>query len=359
MIPNTARGRLLKMIIASVTVISALFGAYMAPRTTSGVIGGLASGALIGLTLALLETWSRDRMARELRRIPRPLLFLIRTLVYGAAFIFIPKLVLVVTRQFEPTINIDDVMSDRGLAIAFAFAFSVNFLMALRRMLGTKHLFALAVGRYHRPREEERIVAFMDLKGSTPLAERLGTARYHDFLNEVFFDLTEPILSSGGEVYQYVGDEVVVTWPAARGIRNGDCVRFFFAVEEALARRRAAYEAEFAAAPALRGALHIGPLMVGEIGDLKRQIVMIGDTMNTASRIEGACRQFGRDYVASASVLVRLGGLPDGVTAESLGPVALPGKAGQMDLFALVRAAPAIASEPVLAEAPATEPAPA
>src|SRR6201999_3181337 len=104
-----------------------------------------------------------------------------------------------------------------------------------------------------------------------------------------FFDLADPIIESGATVYQYVGDEVVVTWPSARGLKNGDCIRYFFAVEEALARRRPSYLATYDAMPVLRGALHIGPLMVGEIGDLNRQIVMSGDTMNTTSRIEGAC----------------------------------------------------------------------
>jgi adenylate cyclase len=182
-----------------------------------------------------------------------------------------------------------------------------------------------------------RIVAFLDLRGSTQLAERMGTARYHDFLNDVFFDVADPILESGGSVYQYVGDEIVVTWSAPRGLKNAACVAFLFAVEDALARRRPAYLAEFDAVPTMRGALHIGPLMVGEIGDLNRQIVMIGDTMNTASRIEGACRKFGRDYIASGPLLERIGALPPGVVAESLGPVPLAGKSGELELFALSR----------------------
>jgi len=96
--------------------------------------------------------------------------------------------------------------------------------------------------------------------------------------------------------------------------------------------------------------------MVGEIGDLKRQIVMIGDTMNTAARIESACRQFGRDYVASASVLVRLAGLPPEFRSESLGSVLLAGKAGEMELFALLRATAQDAGGPAPAEAGIAEP---
>ncbi len=333
------RGRTKRLVVItiSITLLSAAFGATLPPPTTEGVVSGAVIGGLIGFFMTMVEIQANGTWAHRLKRYPMPVLFVARMLTYAVAFVVIPNLGLVVLRQFDPAVAFDGVLNNHNLALSFIFAFVINFVMVLRRMLGMKYLIAIGTGRYHRAREEERIVAFMDLKGSTALAERLGTARYHEFLNEVFFDLADPIMESGGTVYQYVGDEVVVTWPAARGLRNASCVGYFFAVEDALARRRQAYMAAYDAMPALRGALHIGPLMVGEIGDLNRQIVMIGDTMNTASRIEGACRKFGRDYVASAEVLNRIAQLPRGIRSESLGPVPLAGKAGEMELCALVR----------------------
>ncbi len=127
-----------------------------------------------------------------------------------------------------------------------------------------------------------------------------------------------------------------MTWPAERGARNAACVECVFAVEDALSRRRARYLAEFGAEPRLRAALHAGPLIVGEMGDVKREIVMLGDTMNTTARIESACRTMAKDYIASGPVL-RLSSLPPGVSAESLGTVALRGKESEVELFALAR----------------------
>jgi adenylate cyclase len=109
-----------------------------------------------------------------------------------------------------------------------------------------------------------------------------------------------------------------------------------FAVEDALARRHAHYRAEFGIEPRLRSALHAGPLIVGEMGDVKREIVMLGDTMNTAARIEGVCRSLEKDYVASASALARAA-LPSEVRAQSLGPIELRGKESGIELFALTR----------------------
>jgi len=320
-----------------VTVLSAGFGISQAPDDLFGVLDGAVTGGLIGLALVSFERLVRDIWARELRRFKPYTIAAARLLVYLACFTLIPNAVAWLTRSIRPDIDLGELVGQRNVLLYFAFALVVNLFMAVRRMLGIRYLWAMTLGRYRRPREEEHIVAFMDLKGSTPLAERLGPERYHDFLNDVFFDLADPITESGGDVYQYVGDEIVVTWTAKRGIKNASCVAFLFAVEDALARHRGTFLADYGAEPRLRGALHIGPLMVGEIGDLKRQIVMIGDTMNTAARIEGACRKFGRDYVASGLLLQRIGALPAGVSAESLGPVPLAGKSGEVELFALSR----------------------
>jgi adenylate cyclase len=152
----------------------------------------------------------------------------------------------------------------------------------------------------------------------------------------VFSDIADPVLESGGEIYRYVGDEIIVTWPAERGAVNGRCVECVFAVEDALLARRANYLAEFGTEPRLRSAFHAGALIVGEMGDLKREIVMLGDTMNTAARIEDACRTMARDIIASAPAL-QLFSLPAGVSAESLGIVALRGRESELELFALAR----------------------
>ena len=86
--------------------------------------------------------------------------------------------------------------------------------------------------------------------------------------------------------------------------------------------------------PEYRAALHIGAVVAGEMGDLKREIAFVGDTLNTAARLLAAGRDLGRDIVASTTLLDRLA-LPEGLAREPLDAIALRGKERAVPLAAL------------------------
>lgn len=73
-------------------------------------------------------------------------------------------------------------------------------------------LWTLIMGKYQIPKEEQRIFIFVDLNASTQIAEKLGNDLYHRFLRDSYADITNPIIYNHGEIYQYVGDEVVISW---------------------------------------------------------------------------------------------------------------------------------------------------
>jgi adenylate cyclase len=206
--------------------------------------------------------------------------------------------------------------------------------MNMRRLLGPRVLGSLMVGRYAVPREEDRIFLFVDLVQSTQIAERIGPTAFLAPLDRFVSDLGEPILATGGEIYRYVGDEVIVTWPLERGVRDAACVRCLVAMRKRLAERAGTYQRDFGVSPPFRAALHAGRVVAGEMGDAKREIVFLGDAVNTTARIEQACREVGSCAMISDDLLRHLA-LPLGVTAEPLGPVALKGKADALMLFAL------------------------
>jgi adenylate cyclase len=306
------------------------------PPAAAYAIGALA-GMLIALLIGSFEAFVVNGPAGEtLRRRPLAVLLVVRTLVHAASILIVaagaaasfPVRAAGAPSLFRVVIF--------GLVVSALF----NAALTIRSLVGGRTLVALLLGRYHRPQEEERIVLMLDIVGSTGIAERLGPTRFLVLLDRFVGVATEPIVEAGGEIYRYVGDEIIVTWPLPRGAddRAVDhrAVLASFAIEDAVLARRAMWEGEFGLVPRHRAALHAGPVVVGEIGRLKREIMLLGDTMNTASRIEDACREFGRACLASSAFLERAR-VPREIAVERLPPVALRGKSGEMVLYALSR----------------------
>ena len=299
-----------------------------------------AIGALCGLALSCAELSLRTRAAIPLRRLPVVIVLGVRLAVYAGVVVgaFAAAGALFRLLSLPTPLAAGVLVTRQGLLASLVIVLALNVVFVLRAVLGVGVLPALVLGRYNRPRRQERIVLFLDLVGSTELAERLGDAEFHNLLNLVFYDLTEPVLEAGGQIYRYVGDEMIVTWPLRTGLRDAACITCVFAMDQALADRAPDYMRRFGVRPRVRAALHAGPLIVGEMGDVKREIVLLGDTMNTTARIEEACRTTGRSYIASGAVVRALAALPAGIMATELGVTALRGKAGSLELFALQRA---------------------
>ena len=175
---------------------------------------------------------------------------------------------------------------------------------------------------------------FLDMKSSTTLAETLGGQMYFSLLNTFFRNISEPILVRDAEIYQYVGDEVILTWPVEIGFRDANCIRIFFDILAEIEHRREYYEAEFGHVPAFKAGLHFGDVITAEIGDLKKEIVYNGDVLNTTARIESMCNEYDQQLIASEELVSHLE-LPNFIAAKSLGPVVLRGKADAIPLIAL------------------------
>lgn len=139
---------------------------------------------------------------------------------------------------------------------------------------GPGTLVSMLMGRYHRPHEVPRVFMFLDLSNSTPIAEQLGHVRFFELLRDFFFDITDPILNSRGEIYQYVGDEIVVSWPLKKAVsENPHCIACFFRIEEAVDQRKQYYRQKYGLLPQFKAAVHKGTAVVGEVGVIKKEIV--------------------------------------------------------------------------------------
>ena len=299
-------------------------------------------GAILGLEIFLPST----RLGHAVERAPFLVTFATKLLVYGTVIVLVvggrlgSHLVGAVA-AILPTPELATVMSaqiaapraprlERGfLLLSFAI-----FMLQMSRLVGERTLRDVVLGRYHRPRTEERFFLFVDIAGSTRLAERIGPDAVHRFLGEVFRLASDPIDDHRGEVFQYVGDEIVITWTVAEGRDHARPLACFFAIEQALARAAPEFEREFGAAPRLRAALHGGPVIAGEVGGSRRAIVYHGDVMNTTSRIEQATRDLERQFLVSSDALQRLADL-ERFALDDLGLQRLRGRTAAMQVYAV------------------------
>ena len=178
---------------------------------------------------------------------------------------------------------------------------------------------------------------FLDLKGSTAIADRMEADKYFGFLHQYFTEMSEPILETDAEIYQYVGDEVVLTWRMRAGLEEAACIRAFFLIEDQMRANRDLFTARYGVVPEFKAGVHAGEVITAQIGELKSEIVYNGDVLNTAARIQAACGELGRKLLVSASLVDCLG-LGPTYAVERLGPIELRGKEEPIELCAVTLA---------------------
>jgi len=200
--------------------------------------------------------------------------------------------------------------------------------------LGEGILWKFIRGKYYHPREEERIFMFLDMKSSTTIAEQLGHVRFYALLNELFNEISQPVLQTKAEIYQYIGDEVVLTWQLKHGLENSNCLKTFFMFRENIIRNSESYLNNFGVKPEFKAGLHFGKVISAQIGDLKREIVYNGDVLNTASRIQNECNKYQRDFLVSGVLMNQLR-RQNGFHWERIDTVTLRGKGTQVELFSV------------------------
>lgn len=191
--------------------------------------------------------------------------------------------------------------------------------------------FDIIIGRYLKPREEERIIVFIDLRNSTPIAEKLGKD-YFEFIRDFIFCISAGIMEHDGRIYQYVGDEIVAWWPSSkRNVRKA--VQALIESRKILNINNDIFKSNYDIVPEYKAGMHTGKVIVGQVGIAKKELVMSGDTINTASRIRSACNDLNQKFLVSKEI-IDLAEMKDW-QSESMGVVDLKGKNENIELFAL------------------------
>ena len=311
------------------------------------IFASLAS-ASVGLLVGYLE------MVRLHRRL-RHLSFLRGLIIKLLLYLLVMIVIVVILYPFAASIELGLSVFDKEIYEKTArFLVSYTFLNTLIQLgfslviclvyagfsehLGHQFLRKLVTGKYHRPQEEHRIFMFLDMNGSTTIAEKLGHIQYFDLLQDYYEIMSDPIINHEGEVYQYVGDEVVITWKAREGTARNNCVACFFGIGENIEKQANHFKDKYGVIPHFKAGLHLGKVTTGEIGALKKEIVFTGDVLNAAARIQGLCKTYQRPLIVSKELLENMSD-PSQFQVEALGSTQLRGREEPVELFAVSRTA--------------------
>jgi adenylate cyclase len=300
----------------------------------AGIAAGIVYGLMIALPLASISLFLlQGPMRGWLGSLSFTADLVVRSAIYAAVIVPIQFFQLGGRIAGTP---LDPSQKNVWIATGYSVALLVlaNLVFGIANIIGPRAFRNFITGRYHSPIEENRFVLFVDIAGSTGLAERLGGVGIHRFLDRTFRLLTVAVVDYRGEVLGYVGDEVIVTWQESSGAIDCRPLRCFMAMREELAHASNQMEREFGAAPRIRGSLHFGPVIIGEIGDVKRAIVFNGDVMNTTARLEELSRNVEGGFLASRAAMQRFNSAPP-FPVHDLGQLPIRGRADGIDVVGI------------------------
>ena len=200
-----------------------------------------------------------------------------------------------------------------------------HFILQMSRLFGPGVLMEYTTGKYFSPKEEERIFMFLDLKSSTSIAEKLGHMLYSKLIQDCFSLVGEPAAKFKSRIYQYVGDEVVITWEFSEYFKKENCLHFFFEFQHLLKEKKVYFTERYGVVPEFKAGVHFGKVMAAEVGKFKSEIAYHGDVLNAASRIQGMCNEFEESLLMSEKLLEEIQ-LPTKFKPKYLGNLILKGK---------------------------------
>ena len=213
----------------------------------------------------------------------------------------------------------------------------LNFILQSIKNMGQYNLARFLTGKYHRPVVEDRTFMFLDLKGSTSHAERMGYLLYSQMIKDCIYDVNVLLGRFQAEVYQYVGDEIVLTWKTDKAVDSLNFIEIFFAFEERLMTRAGYYRKKYDTLPEFKAGCNSGRVTATEIGVVNRDIGFHGDVLNTAARLQGLCNQLGRKLLITGHLKHQIGNIYSiPFEFESFGFHQLEGKKDKVEVFAVL-----------------------
>lgn len=299
---------------------------------------GVVLGVMVAIVYTIVEYIFDKFLSKALNL---GLILIIKSIIY---FIFLIFSLSIIAFLAEDYLNVNFPnqtgwwISNKIFWMVTAYFIICSLLFSFIRLANEKFgkgiIFKMLIGRYRNPREVDRIFMFLDLKSSTAHAEQLGHIKYSQLIQDCFFYLNKIINKYDAEIYQYVGDEAVLSWIPKRGIRRLNCIKLFFDFERKLKRHSKYYQKNYGVQPEFKAGLHTGKIIVAEVGTVKKELAYHGDVINSTSRIQEKCNEYHESLLVSDDLLRQLK-LTSKYEAIPLGDELLEGKTEELKIFAI------------------------
>lgn len=306
----------------------------------SSFLLALILSILFGLSFGMIEYYLENRIFRRKSLGRVMILKAILSFIVSLILFYIIKYVLF-EKLIAPMIDLSNIKVNEEswkyifylfLLHTFFMNAIISFINQMNKKFGPGILVPLLLGKYRSPKEEERVFMFMDLQSSTSIAENLGHIKYSAFIQESFMDINDVVPKFRAEIYQYVGDEIVISWTISEGLKDLSCIAFYFACEAQFNKRASVYQSEFGTVPKFKAGVHLGKVTAVEIGEIKRDIAYHGDTLNTAARIQSVCNDYGKHLLASKE-LIDIVNITAQYDVTSIGKIQLKGKRNLVEIM--------------------------
>jgi len=327
-------------IIGICLIFGLLYNFFFYPHTLNEFLEAGTISIVLGLMIGIFEEFVLKKLFQKLSSF---VVTIIRTVLYSFIISVILCLVLSIEISFDQQISYFEAVTQylysalfiRDFLFTFIIIITVLFISQVMELTGKKNFLKLIFGLYHQPREVSRIFMFLDIKDSTAIAEKLDHKLYSALIKDFFYDISEAIIMFNGEIYQYAGDEIIVTWPLKGDTINS--IRTFFKMEEIIKKKSKIYNKKYNLIPEFKAGVHCGEVVVTVVGRQKKEIAYHGDVLNTTARIEGKCNVLGQKLLVSKSMLPFIKNDKNFILKEK-GEIELKGKAEKLALYGVQQA---------------------
>ena len=180
-------------------------------------------------------------------------------------------------------------------------------------------------------------VLFSDIRNFTTISEKLDAEEVVEMLNAYFGLTCEPILEQGGMVNKFIGDAVMAVFGSP--VSYADHARRALLAAQGMAREAEKFKLWMEQRFPDRGlppfgigiGVHSGMAVMGDIGSVKRrEFTAIGDTVNAASRLEGATKEM-KCVILASEAAITAGG--EGIRLGRSDEIEVKGKAIKIKVF--------------------------